>query len=78
MVYKAIHKETKEEYAIKIMKKKEIKKQQLIAREIEIMTTIHHEHILWCKEVYENDNEIVLVLELYPPYSFFFFLLLST
>lgn len=64
VVYKAIHKETKEEYAIKIMKKKEIKKQQLIAREIEIMTTIHHEHILWCKEVYENDNEIVLVLEL--------------
>jgi len=51
------------EFAVKIIKKKYIQKKKLIEREIEIMTSVRHENILWCKEVFEDENEIALVLE---------------
>jgi calcium/calmodulin-dependent protein kinase I len=63
VVYEAIEKSTKEHYAIKCINKKFIKK-KLLEREIEIMTTIRHENILFCKAVYESENYIYLVLEL--------------
>jgi len=63
VVYEARDKTTGEKFAIKCINKKYIKK-KLLEREIEIMTKIRHENILFCKAVYESDQFIYLVLEL--------------
>jgi serine/threonine protein kinase len=63
-VFEAVSKETGVKYAAKSIKKKYIKK-TLLEREIEIMTRIRHDNILFCKEVYESDDYIYLILELY-------------
>ena len=62
-VFEAREKETGEKFAIKCINKKYIKK-KLLEREIEIMTNIRHENILFCKAVFENETYIYLVLEL--------------
>jgi calcium/calmodulin-dependent protein kinase I len=85
-VYKGTEKSNNEEWAIKVIKKKFIKR-QLLEREIDIMTKVRtapsllvprpdpppaptparkttHPCILYCKEVYETDDTIFLVLEL--------------
>jgi len=54
-----------EKVAIKVIKKKHIKK-KFLEREITIMTKIRHSVILYCNEVYETDTTIYLVLELVP------------
>jgi len=63
VVYEGTERGTGEKYAIKCINKKFIKK-KLLEREIEIMTTIRHENILFCKAVFESDNFIYLILEL--------------
>jgi len=63
IVYEASEKATGEKFAIKCINKKYIKK-KLLEREIEIMTSIRHENILYCKAVFENESFIYLILEL--------------
>jgi len=62
-VYEALEKSSGEKYAVKVINRKFIK-QKLLDREIEIMTKIRHDNILFCKAVFETDQQIFLVLEL--------------
>jgi len=63
VVYEAVERSTGERYAVKCISRKFIK-QKLLEREIEIMTKIRHPNILYCKAVYETEQQIYLVLEL--------------
>jgi len=63
VVYEAIDKTSSIHYAIKRINRKHIK-QKLLDREIEIMTKIRHDNILFCKDVVETEQYIYLVLEL--------------
>jgi len=63
VVYEAKELSTGELYAIKRIKRKFIKK-KLLQREIEIMKNLRHPNILYCKEVFETDQFISIVLEL--------------
>lgn len=63
IVYEAVEKSTKDKYAVKVINRKFIK-QKLLDREIEIMTKIRHDNILYCKSVFETEQQIYLVLEL--------------
>lgn len=63
VVYEAVEKGSNERFAIKVINRKYIK-QKLLDREIEIMTKIRHDNILYCKAVFETDQYIYLVLEL--------------
>lgn len=62
----AVEKKTGRQYAIKSIRKKKIAtKQDLgrIRREIEIMSTLGHPHIISVYEVFENSDKIILVME---------------
>jgi len=63
IVYEGQEKSTKQMFAIKAINKKFIK-QKLLKREIEIMTKLHHPNILHCKEVFETETFIYMILEL--------------
>jgi calcium/calmodulin-dependent protein kinase I len=62
-VKKGKNKQTGKEFAIKCIQKKFIKL-HLLEREIKIMKQLKHPHILPLVEVYENKENIYLVLEL--------------
>jgi len=62
-VFEGFDRTSKEKFAIKVVKKKHIKK-KFLEREINIMMKIRHKGILLCHEVYETDTTIYLVLEL--------------
>ncbi|XP_074598786.1 nuak family kinase 1 isoform X2 [Brevipalpus obovatus] len=62
----AINKETGQEVAIKTIKKSKIESEQdlvRIRREIQIMSSIQHPHIIHIYEVFENKQKIVLVMQ---------------
>ncbi|XP_067126026.1 uncharacterized protein [Centruroides vittatus] len=62
----AINKETEQEVAIKTIKKSKIESEQdliRIRREIQIMSSIQHPHIIHIYEVFENKEKIVLVMQ---------------
>lgn len=62
-VRKALNKSTGIDYAVKCIQKKHIKL-TLLEREIKIMKSLKHEHILPLIEVFEDTDMIYLVLEL--------------
>lgn len=62
----AINKETRLEVAIKTIKKKRIQNEQdlqRIRREIQILSSVTHPHIVHIYEVFENRDKMVLVME---------------
>ncbi|KAF0309746.1 NUAK family SNF1-like kinase 1 [Amphibalanus amphitrite] len=62
----AINKETGQEVAIKTIKKAKIETEQdlvRIRREIQIMSSVTHPHIIHIFEVFENREKMVLVME---------------
>lgn len=62
----AVNKETGQQVAIKTIKKSKIESEQdlvRIRREIQIMSSIQHPHIVHIFEVFENKNKIVLVMQ---------------
>src|SRR5688572_21575232 len=62
----AINNETGQEVAIKTIKKSKIETEQdlvRIRREIQIMSSIQHPHIIRIYEVFENKEKIVLVMQ---------------
>jgi calcium/calmodulin-dependent protein kinase I len=65
-VKRATHKKTGEKLAVKIIEKKLVDEEDLIilSREIEIMKRLDHPNVLKLKEVFENKQEIALVMEL--------------
>jgi len=66
IVKKGIHKSTGEAVAIKIIEKKTPgpEELQLLHREIDIMSKLHHKNIIALEEVFEEEETIFLVLEL--------------
>lgn len=65
----AINKETGQEVAIKTIKKTKIENEQdlqRVRREIQIMSSIEHPHIIHIYEVFENKDKIVLVMQYAP------------
>jgi len=63
VVYEAKELSTGQLYAVKRIKRKFIKK-KLLQREIDIMKNLRHPNILFCKEVFETEQFISIVLEL--------------
>ncbi|GAB6026189.1 NUAK SNF1-like kinase 2 [Chamberlinius hualienensis] len=62
----AVNKDTGEEVAIKTIRKSKIETEQdlvRIQREIQIMSSVQHPHIIHIYEVFENKEKIVLVME---------------
>ena len=83
LVRRIRNKETGIEYAGKFIRKKRTKasrrgvKIEDIRREVDIIRQIHHENIIALYEVYENKNEVILVLELWVQlFPLFFYSLL--
>ena len=70
MVRKIIHKETGKEYAGKFIKKRRARASRRgvlmedIQREVDILKEINHDNIIKLYEVYEDKQEVTLVLEL--------------
>jgi len=62
VVYEGVDK-SGNHFAIKSINKRHIKK-DLLSREIQIMKKLNHENILKCKDVYESEEKIYLILEL--------------
>lgn len=63
----AVHKETKENYAIKILDKEKVQQQNMgaqLRKEIGIMKMVHHEHIVAVQDVFATQKKIFIVLEL--------------
>lgn len=64
-----INKDTGQEVAIKTIKKAKIETEQdlqRVRREIQIMSSIEHPHIIHIYEVFENKDKIVLVMQYAP------------
>lgn len=63
----AKHKETREQVAVKIIKKSQFEQkpelQKKIQREISIMRLLNHPNILKLKEVYESNRHMYIILE---------------
>ena len=67
VVFKAVKKEDKQEYAIKCIKKKMVQGDdiKLLRREIQIMKCLDHPNILKLFDVFEDEDQFYLVMELY-------------
>lgn len=66
VVYKAVRKSDHAEFAVKCIKKKMVEGDdiKLLRREIQIMKKLNHPNILKLYEVYEDDEQFYLVMEL--------------
>ena len=71
VVYKA-QKKAGGDFAIKCIKKKMVEGDdiKLLRREIQIMKKLSHPNILKLYEVYEDDEQFYLVMELYTPFRY--------
>jgi hypothetical protein len=67
IVKEAVHRETKERYAIKFVSKQFVseKELKLLEREMEIMRKLEHKNIVQLIEVGETKEQIFIVMELY-------------
>jgi len=63
VVYEIVDRKTKSHYAIKVVQKGRVDQVRL-KNEIEIMKQIHHTNLIFCKEVFDTQDAIYLVLEL--------------
>ena len=73
MVKLATCKEDGQDYALKIMKraaKDDQNKQKIIDTEINILRQVSHPHVVKLKEIFEDDEDIILVLQLYESIHF--------
>jgi len=66
VVVEGIKKKTNEKFAVKCIKKTMVEGDdiKLLRREIHIMKKVNHPNILKLYEVFENDDEFFLVMEL--------------
>eukprot|EP01112_Ceratiomyxa_fruticulosa_P009706 TRINITY_DN2543_c0_g1_i1.p1 TRINITY_DN2543_c0_g1~~TRINITY_DN2543_c0_g1_i1.p1 ORF type:complete len:355 (-),score=77.62 TRINITY_DN2543_c0_g1_i1:115-1179(-) len=66
IVRKGTHKQTGDEVALKYIEKRYVKKKHIeqLRREIDIMKKVSHENVLALKEIFEDETNLVLVMEL--------------
>ena len=82
MVKKVKHRLTREEFAAKFIRKKRAKASRrgvtldVIKREVDILLDIDHENIVKLYDVFEDDQDVILIMELYES-SHWYFLNLS-
>ena len=75
VVKAATRKSDGQKFALKVMQKAgegDIKKEQIIATEIEILKRVDHPHVVKMEEVFESEKEIILVLQLLVKQTFFY------
>lgn len=63
MVLKGVHKEIKQERAIKIIKKSKLPDQEKFKSELQIMRILDHPNIIKLFEVFEDKKYIYFVME---------------
>lgn len=65
IVKHGVHKKTLKEVAIKIVKKKELnlKDQELLKREIEVLKICQHPNIIKLEDIFENQDYLYIVME---------------
>ena len=69
-VFRVIEKSTRNEYAAKYIKKKRLESSRRgvaredIQKEIHILAEMEHANIIYLHQVYENGQQVILVLEL--------------
>ena len=65
-VKRGVNRTTGEEVAIKIMtKSKDNRKMEIIEIEIEVLKRVNHPNVIKLYEIFDNRNDIALVLQLY-------------
>lgn len=64
IVRKCMHRETKQWYAIKSIRKSKVSKIEVLKREIEILKEVDHPNIIRLKEVYEDERYLHLITEI--------------
>jgi serine/threonine protein kinase len=66
LVKKGTHKNTGKDVAIKIVKKKELtlKDKEMLKREIEVLKVCQHPNIIKLEDIFENQENIFIVMEL--------------
>ena len=64
VVRKCTHKETGEQCAVKSISKKRISRPEVLKREVGILKTMKHPHIIAIKDVFEDDHHVFIVTEL--------------
>ena len=70
MVVEATRKEDGEKFAVKIVEKNVIKDDiKLLKREIDIMKKVDHPNILKLFEIFEDEQHVYIVMELYAYHS---------
>ena len=79
MVKKVKHRLTREEFAAKFIRKKRAKASRrgvtldVIKREVDILLDIDHENIVKLYDVFEDDQDVILIMELYESSHWYFF-----
>ncbi len=64
-VFLATHKQTKEQFAIKVIEKNDMDTSRL-ENEVSILKKVRHPHIIFLKEFFDTPKKLYLVMELYP------------
>jgi serine/threonine protein kinase len=64
VVRECFNKDTKEQYAIKTIRKKTMKELFLLENEVQIMQQMSHPNIIKLVDVYETEEELCLIMEL--------------
>ena len=65
-MYLCVHKETGKEYAVKAIDRVKVgDKTEMLQTEIDIMRRVQHENIITMIDLYDEDQFIFLVIELY-------------
>lgn len=74
-VYRVLERHTGHEYAAKFIKKKRLETSRRgvaredIQKEIHILAEMEHTNIIYLHQVYENGQNVILVLELWAIYN---------
>lgn len=64
-MYLGTDRETQQNVAIKVVKKLGNNKPDMLKNEIEILLKVHHENIISCLDLFETDDKLFIVMELY-------------
>ncbi|GAM29199.1 hypothetical protein SAMD00019534_123750 [Acytostelium subglobosum LB1] len=66
IVYLAVHRQTQQNYAVKVINKSDLGKdyEKNLKMEVDILTRVNHPNIISLKELFDTPNKLYLVMEL--------------